>query len=350
MGEHAKYSPSAAARWMKCPDSIGFCEKVSSVFPEETSIFAEEGKMAHELAEAKLRAIAPPAGKPSAVMVAHVNDYVDFCRSLESGVSSSLIEERVTLKNYGLEDCWGTADFIYATPFGHLDVVDLKYGVKEVFPEDNPQLKIYAIGALDRLKDHEVESVRLHIFQPRAGGLKTWETGVDNILGFVDEIKSALKKTGTKTGDHCKWCSAKPICPKMLVALGEVGSPLILKDSSALGENLKRAKLCQEWAKSIEALALSESQAGNVPQGFKLVRGRSTRKWGDESEVIEEFKNLGEGLYEKKILSPAKLEKVLSREEIAPFVSPTVGKLQLAHMSDKRSAVDEFNADNVFGK
>ena len=383
---HARFSPSSASQWVNCPRSVELGEKVEAMFPETDSHYAAQGTLAHDLGEQML--IGYKLDRKNSItakgvkirgrsecddeMRSYMEGYVEYCtdiiEDLKIPKKSILIEEKVSLEPWGIESCWGTADCIIPEPFVIMHVIDLKYGKGvAVSPENNLQLMLYALGALHLLDSQNqfcFEKVRLHIYQPRvSGGVSYWDISVASLKDFVPIFKEAVREATEipdketmplSAGEHCKWCSAKPICPKLMQdSLTAISiNPNIVKDQKELGKLLVLAKLVESWANSIWSLGQDQAKRGNIPANFKLVRGRKSRKWISDKAVVDEFgTDLGDELYTPpKIISPAALEKIVGTEQVSPFVEVIEGSRTLVHSSDKRKPVTpKENADAIFG-
>lgn len=407
---HAKLAPSAAHRWINCPGSI----RLSEGMPEQAaSTFAAEGTAAHELAAHCLEkgfdadrflgsVIDITANGPGAMfgnrgltdpltrfevtdeMAEGVQEYIDHVRSLfmsdgerREGVEVD-IEHRFDLTHVH-HDMFGTGDAVVYDPAGkHLHVVDLKYGRGiAVEAEHNVQLLTYGVGALKRYHNREVERVTLTIVQPRAhhaaGSIRSWTTSVDDLRMFALELKGAAKAceeadAPLAAGAWCKFCPAAAVCPEMRqksLALAQaefadsgsisVPEPETLS-SEQLGSILREVNIIEDWCRRVMEHAHAEATAGRMPDGFKLVDKRASRKWKDEALAAQSIPLLtgigGADLYsEPKLKSVAQMEKTVGKKEFAAIESRLVVKQSsgtvLAPESDKRpaakvSAVEEF--------
>lgn len=364
MTQHAKLSPSSSSRWLNCTASV----KASSAYKNTSSSAAEEGTAAHQLGEICLKTGDSPdkylnqnlSDAPNVIvdqeMVENIQDYVNYCRSLGGDM---LVEERVDFSPW-VNEGFGTSDcIIFKDDVCH--VIDLKYGKGvEVYAERNTQAMIYALGVLNEYWFiHEVSSFVLHIFQPRRNHFDEWEISIEDLLIWADTVKEAANniKTDNVTFNpgekQCQWCQHKPNCK----ALQEFTEKVISAEFDDLDELptpetvnhtvvLKHKALIESWLKAVEQTVFEKLNNGEKVDGFKLVKGRSVRKWGSEQEVIKTLTpELGDDLYIKKLLTAPQAEKLIGKgkfnENYADLVIKPEGKPTLAPESDKRPAIGD---------
>jgi len=365
MTAHAKLSASGAHRWMNCPASISMEEGV----PDRGSTFAAEGTAAHEVAENCLSLglnACDMSGEEIVVedqvfvvddeMVEAVQLYVDYVRDQKGDL---LVEKRVDFSPW-VPGGFGTADAIVLDN-NVATVIDLKYGrgVK-VDAEENPQAMAYALGALygyDFLFD--CETFKLVIVQPRLDHISEWEISRDDLMVWAeDKLKPAADLALSdnppfQPGDsQCRFCKAKATCRALAdhahaVVMdgfgGSVKDPAKLSNEE-VAELLPEVDLVTGWAKSLEAYALQQLETGQDVPGYKLVAGRSTRKWRDEAEAeaaLRKKLKVGE-CFSKKLITPPAAEKLLGKGHaiLADHVTKPEGKPALAPISDKRPALE----------
>ena len=407
MAAHAKLSPSAASRWIGCPGSVALC----ATLPKAPSTFyADEGTAAHALAERCIieKADAVKYKGWSIKLSTKWGESPTFlnpltCKKMEGfEVTSEMIEavqaylealretgeKIIPEQRLSLEHIWpgtfGTCDAqIHDVKNGILYVWDYKHGAGVlVAPDENPQAMLYAEGALHALKDKSwVKKVVVGVAQPRhrSGGIMTWET----TPGFIEDwIKGVVKPAALATtkkdaplvpGEkQCKWCAGKAICPALLGQALEVAKvafkdivaeeiPTITFPNPANMTPEERAKVA-ELLSALDAYKdsffthLQElAERGDSTPGWKLVRGRANRKWRSEAVVVNTLEPiLGELLYDKKLKSPAGVEKLkgLDKKALAQLWETPEGKITLAPESDKRQAVipaalNPFNFDDL---
>jgi hypothetical protein len=366
---HSIYSASGAHRWMNCTPSA----QLEQQFPNETSTYAEEGTAAHDLAEHKLKkALKMRSKKPTSHYHSDEMDdmtdlYVEYCLELIEKSKENckdlqiLIEQKLDFSDY-VPEGYGTGDLVVVGN-GTLHVVDLKYGRGIIVSaEQNPQMMLYALGALslfDML--YEIEKVSMAIVQPRVDNFSTWEITVEELLKWADEElkpKALLASTGGGefcAGDHCRFCRAKNQCRarsvKNLELLKyEFQDPALLTDEE-IAEIIGLADELAKWAGDIytyaTALAINE---GREWDGFKLVEGRTRRKYIDETEVAETAKEAGyTDIFKQSLITITEMEKLMGKKKFKEILGSLVekpkGKLTLVSETDKRQAVEAIKKE-----
>jgi len=394
---HSLLPPSAAERWWNCPGSISLC---STLLPGKSSSYSAEGNVAHSLAEELI------TGKTDCkTLVDRVGEVVSYggfdieiTDEMVDGVFmyADTIKERITkLQKQGRAtpvfgkaevkvsapsvdaEMRGTADYVLYQKGNLLSVFDFKYGKKAVEAKENKQLLIYALGAMEgEGAGIAFDAVELTIVQPRSSlqpPVRTWGTTAKVILSFKEELKKrvrATKRKGAKleAGEWCRFCPASASCPTMF---GEVqrqaqvdfavvpsapGFVPSLPDPRLIpiervGMALAWEDAINSWYEALKMRVKGMLEAGEEVPGWKLVDGKSNRKWRDEEEVIKKFSPvLGETLWEKKLLSPAKLEKVVGKEEVAELTVKPPSSKAIAPASDprpeaRRTAEQDFAPD-----
>lgn len=370
MTQHAKLSASGAHRWLECLGSVD----AEKNLPNTSSFAADEGTAAHELAELVLNdggnchsRIGETLPESQFVvtqeMADYIQQYIDFVTA-QGG--EQFYEERVDFSEW-VPDGFGTSDVI-TIKGDTIHVIDLKYGKGlQVFAENNPQGMLYALGAYsDYSYMSEFKTVKITIVQPRLDHIDEWEISVTDLLkwgAWVAEQAEIIEQGDAPRSPSekaCQWCKAKATCP----ALKSYTEKIILSqfdelelsnsdtlNDSQLRQALEAKKLIVSWLDSVESLVKSKLEAGESFEGFKLVAGRSLRKWGDESEAEKALiELLDQDAYEKKLLTPAKAEKVLGKSKakgIQDLIVKPEGAPTLAPESDKRPSisisVDDFD-------
>lgn len=381
MTQHAElFSPSKAARRLACPGSA----RMEHGLVDTPSQYAEEGSAAHHLAQVCLekgenavrykgRRIVKVNGSFGSIlqagskrndgweinleMVEAVQTYLDYVRNRPAG-GTPLVETRVTIT----PECFGTADFIYAIPFGALYVDDYKHGVGvTVSPEWNPQALSYALGAVYASPyDHDV--VHVSIIQPRAregSGIKSWNLPVAELYKWRDNVllpgieRCKLPDAPLASGSHCKFCKAYGMCPevnKEVTAMMQIHAPAGLPNPALLTNEqlaaiLDKKDMASSWLNEVEALAFRKIESGENVPGYKVVSGRNSRDWTDPGQAETFLESvLADRAYERKLLTPAKAEKAfkecaLDAKQLVQLITTNPGKPTLAPASDKRPAL-----------
>lgn len=375
MGEasaHAILSPSASKRWLTCTPSARF----ELQFPNQETVFAAEGTLAHAISEAMLKAYYGIWTKEQSdiaiveyqkdplyteEMLVFCEQYADFCKSKADKDALVGVEIKLEVQEYVPEGS-GTGDFLALNRgVRRLVFCDLKYGKGvSVSAVDNPQLKIYGLGALlwyAWLWDiTDVEVVELNIYQPRINNYSTWEITVVELLKWAqDELVPKAKLAWDGAGEYapgaeCKFCRARVKCK----ALADHNLDLFkheLKNEKELSDDdildiIKKAPLLAQWAKDIEEYALAEAVKGKKWAGMKLVEGKSNRVLSNAGAVEEKLLKAGfEDIYTtKELLGITGLKKNLGAKVFKEMVEPDLrkppGKPTLVSVDDPRKDFD----------
>lgn len=377
---HALLGPSSAARWIACPPSVRLCEQ----FEDVESEYAEEGSLAHEIAELKVRKLIDPgltSRKFTAAMKklkekelyqeemqGYTDEYVEFIQEQMYFYSTTphvAVEQKVDFSEY-VPDGFGTADCILIAN-DTLHIIDFKYGKGvPVNVENNAQLLLYALGAyLAYEMIFPITHIKMSIVQPRLAIIDTWECRLDYLLEFAmiaqEKAAMALKGEGDfNCGEHCKFCKAKAVCRERANANLELAKyefkaadQLTLEE---IGQILEKAKDLAKWADDLKDYALSESLKGNEVPGWKAVKGRGSRSFTNTDEAIKVLVDNGiaeELLFERKYLTLAQMEKTVGKKEfnnlVGDLIAMNVGKPTLVEASDKREAItNKIKAEDEF--
>ncbi len=388
--KHALLSASSAARWLKCTASPRFEEQ----FPENTSEYAEEGRLAHAICELKVikkfttqisprtyttrlnklkkePLYSPEMDKTSDLYVEHLAEQAMTYNSTPNVAAEVMVHfEEYVPEGFGTCDCIMIGGET-------LSITDYKHGKGvPVSAEGNPQMRLYALGALKRYRavyGNSIKYVRMTIDQPRIQDEVSTETiTVEDLLAWGESIKPAAQKAymGLGTfcpGEHCRFCRGKAQCrarAEQNTALEEFkdcvpenGSkpPLFgqgtLTDEE-IGDLLVRGKDLLAWYKDLEEYALNALLNGGTIPGWKAVAGRSNRAFSDQDAAIAAVIAAGydEALvYERKPKTLTELEKLMGKAEFAAklgsFVVKPQGKPTLAPMTDKREPYNPAAAD-----
>lgn len=373
---HAKLSASSSHRWLHCPKSV----YLEQQFPDSSSIFADEGTLAHEIADKSLtedRACSSFVGAEYKGIVAddemceYVQQYVDFVNNLHG---LSLTEVRVDFSEY-VTDGFGTCDSLVIKD-DTVYITDLKYGKGvKVSAENNEQLMLYALGSIEfatALTEKEITTFSLTIVQPRLDSISTFEISLKRLLSFGEFVKKRVEATkdvnakAVPSQKSCKFCKAKPICKAYIDDnLSKITKdfdvdyknieliPHDLLNNTEISNLIPFIKSIENWCSSFNAHALSIMERGEKIDGYKLVEGRSLRKWAlDEMEVIEKLTEKGlsdEEIHTKKLLTLAQLEKKFNLKKAKWFNDLTFkpqGSPTIAPIDDKRQALNINITDN----
>lgn len=361
--KHSMLGASKAHRWMTCPASV----QLEATFPDEESFYAAEGTAAHALAEMCLISQKPPEEyigvevegfTVDKEMAHHVATYVDYCNVQEG---KKEIELKVDYSEWA-EGGFGTADCVVVND-GVCKVIDLKYGQGvKVSAQKNEQLMLYGLGAAYQFID-EVDTVEMTIVQPRLDHIDTYSIRAKDLYKWANEkVKPAARRVFAPepefnpTPKGCHFCKAKATCRALaehnysltLSSFDNLEEPLVVQVPSTLnveeiGHLLPKMDALIGWAQGIQKHAHKLLMEGGILPNYKLVTGRSTRKWVDEKVAEESLLNIiGDEAYVTKLVSPAQAEKLLGKakaEEITDLWHKPNGKPTLAPESDPRPAV-----------
>ncbi|MBO1001286.1 DUF2800 domain-containing protein [Pseudogracilibacillus auburnensis] len=372
MTKHAILSASGAHRWMNCTPSA----RLELEFEDSSGEAAKEGTAAHELGEHKLRdALKIPTKKPTSIydseeVERYTDEYVQFILEELALVKQKtkdplpLIEQRLDFSNY-VPEGFGTGDcVIVADDVVH--VIDFKYG-QGVLVEagNNSQMMLYALGALNLFDSiYGIDSVKMTIYQPRRENISTFEILKTDLLDWAENTlkpKSDLAFEGSgefKSGEWCRFCRASVQCraraeENLKVAQFEFKKPPLLTDGE-IAEILLHVNNLTKWANEIFAYATNAAvQQGKEWEGFKVVEGRSNRKYTDEKAVAEAAKKAGyEDIYKQSLLTITNMEKLMGKKKfneiLADFIIKTKGKPTLVPLTDKRPEINISTAKNEF--
>ena len=371
---HALLGASSAHRWLNCPGSA----LLTADMPDTTSEYAQEGTLAHSVCESIARwnlqggtQNTPEGATDEMIDCAglYVEAIMDAAQAPEMGERPYIaLEQRVDYSRW-VPDGFGTADCIIIGN-GVLHVIDYKHGKGvHVDADDNPQLMLYVLGALERYAPlYVINTVRWSIVQPRNGGVShAPDMTVDAILYWAENtVRPAAKLAMTPDapflpGDWCRFCKAKGSCRarsdyNLSLECFEKKDPRLM-GADEIGLILQRGKDLAKWLTDIEDYALSELLTGKQITGWKAVEGRAIRVWTDAEAAFKKAVELGVPetmLYERKPLTLAALEKTLGKKQFAPlcdFVTVPAGKPALAPETDKRPAIASApTAEDDFAK
>lgn len=374
---HALLSASSAARWLNCTPSARLEDEHGE---KQSSIYAEEGTLAHELSELYLRKDALNSINEqdfakgleeimanslfNEEMLDAVPIYTDYClgQLAEAKANSSLavmeIEQKLDLTQY-VPESFGTADCVIIND-GLMEVIDLKYGKGvPVHAEWNKQLMLYGLGALQKYDTmFDISNVRLTIVQPRIDNISSWQISVEELRAWAEqELKprAELAFSGggeLNAGDWCRFCAVRNKCralyeQQLEIAKHEFAAPELLTDDE-IADIIKRTPKLIEWANSITEYAQAKAINDNKQwPGLKLVEGISRRKWVDEEQapriIISRCPELStDEICTLKLKPITSIEKLVGKKRFAEILSDTVvkpqGKPTLVPLDDARPA------------
>ena len=379
---HAILSASSAHRWMSCTPSA----RLEETLPESTSEYADEGRLAHEIAELKIRkTFIEPMGARSFnsrlknlqenplyqdEMLGHTDTYLDYITHIAHSYSSRpyvAAEKKLNFSEY-VPDGFGTGDCIIIGE-NTMHVVDFKYGKGvPVSSENNPQMMLYALGAYTEYSFlYPIDYIYLTIVQPRLETeLSVFEIAVEDLLAWGESIKpiaqAAYNGEGEYVpGEHCRFCRAKAQCRARCeintsLEVFKLAKPPLIS-SEEVGDILQRARLLAKWAADLEDYALAECLLGNDIPGWKAVEGRSNREFTDIDGAFKVLKENGVDetmLYIRKPITLTDTEKLVGKKTFSELLESYVikphGKPTLAPETDKREPItNKTTAADVFG-
>lgn len=381
MSSHALLSPSSAHRWMNCP----LAPRLEATLPEKPSEYAREGTVAHSVCEitAKKKFKKVKAAEYNRVikklktdaswddeMLHTAETYVEHLteRAMEFANEPYIaFEVKVDISDY-VPEAFGRCDCVM---FGGdtLIITDYKHGKGvPVSPDENPQLMLYALGALKLYKPLfgvALKKVAVYIDQPRIGAYDGWTCTVDELLAWGESVKPKAQMAFMgfgeyHAGDWCRFCRANGICKaqaeQQIGAFDDfsaaVGNPTALLSPSEMGEVLKRGETLVSWYETVREKALESLLNGEKIPGYKVVEGRSTRCWTDQDKALDKLQESGVDravIYDSVPKTLAQLEKLLGtarfKELVGEFVTKPQGKPTLALETDSRKEFNSAAAD-----
>lgn len=366
---HAVLSASSSNRWLHCPPSARLCES----YDDRGSNYAAEGTDAHELCEYKLRrALDMEANDPtenltwfSAEMADCASSYAAYILELVKAAKQTcadpvvLVEQRVDFSRW-VKSGFGTADCIIIAD-GILQVCDYKHGMGIlVSAEKNPQMQCYALGALELFDGiYDIDTVSMTIYQPRRDNVSTFSLNKDDLYHWADEVlkpAADLAFAGDGNflcGEWCGFCKAKQECraraeANLELARYEFKLPPLLTDEE-VEEILSRIDGLVAWANDIKEYAMQQAINGKEWSGWKLVEGRSNRRYTNETAVADTVSDAGFDPYEHKVLGITAMQKLLGKsrfdELLSVYIEKPQGKPTLVPESDKRPAMNTAKND-----
>lgn len=368
---HAKLSCSSAHRWLTCTAS----PSLEEIYPDQGSVYAQEGTLAHALSEHMLlTALNLPSPHRleelkesdlySEDMLEHAQGYAGYVLEMANSFEDPMIdvEHQVDLSQV-IPEGFGTCDAVILDE-DTLHIVDLKYGKGiEVDAEDNPQLKLYALGALLEYEQiYDISTVLMTIYQPRLDAISTARISARELVEWGEEVAQIAKVAYDGPGEFrpsekaCRFCRAGGHCRARAEAnLALVRDEFRLKptlEPHEIAEILGGIKEWENWIADIEEAALEDALNGVEIPGFKVVEGRSVRTYTDTLGAIQALENAGWDravITQTELLGISALEKVIGKKNFSSILSDYVtkpkGKPKLVPLSDKRAEMNGAQED-----
>ena len=360
--KHAFLSPSSSERWFNCTKSAWLCEQ----FPDLGSVFAAEGTDAHRLCEFLLHdMLGMPDTDPRPSMTYYNQEmeeaaqgYVLFIREkleawkAKGALPTVFVEQRVDLRAY-IPESMGTSDCVIIAD-DEIEIIDFKYGMYRV-PATSLQLRIYALGACELFRNlYDFTRVRMTIYQPRLGAVDEASMDVEELYRWAaEELKPRAElafagQGNYSVGEWCRNCRARRTCRELAahqleIAKYEFTEPPLLSDEE-IADVLDRVDDLVSWATGVKEYALQAALDGRRFAGWKLVEGKSVRKFTDDACVAARVEAAGIDPFEKKMLGLTALEKKLGKRDfqnlLADLVVRSQGKPVLVPVSDKRAEMN----------
>lgn len=369
MNKHALLSASSSHRWLNCPPSARLCE----TYEDAGSDYALEGTDAHALCEYRLKKMLGQEAEDPTENLTYYNTemsdcadgYVEYISELLTEAKKTcadplvIVEQCVDYSRFVAEG-FGTADCVIIGE-GTLYVIDLKFGKgRKVEAEGNPQMRLYAIGALEIFDGlYDIDTISMTIYQPRLGNISTDVISKAELYEWAETVvvptaELAFAGDGEyHCGEWCAFCKAKTECREraqanMELARYEFKRPTLLTDEE-VADILGKIDEIISWANDIKSYALEAAVDGKTWPGYKLVEGRSVRKFTDERAVAGTLVAAGYDPYEQKLLSMTELQKMLGKNTFDTLLGGLIykpqGKPTLVPATDKRPEMNTAKAD-----
>ena len=375
MAKHAFLAASASERWLHCPPSAKLCAQED----DQGSEYARQGSDAHALCEhLLLKALGRETRDPTEDLTYYDSEMQEAAEAYAAFVMEQVaeaktvchdplicVEQTVDFSKW-VQHGFGTADALIVAD-DTLYITDMKYGVGCLVTADgedgtgNSQLKCYALGALDTFGDlYDINRIRLSIFQPRRDNVDTFELMKADLLQWADDVLAPIAKLAYEgqgefeAGNHCQFCRVKATCRKraeyaMELAKYEFADAPTL-DENEIAEILPQIDTLVSWAEDIKSYALNQALSGVRYPGFKLVAGRSNRKYADEAAVARVVSEAGYDPYDKKLVGITEMTKRLGKKRFEELLNGLLikpeGKPVLVPATDTRPELN--NAKNDF--
>ena len=375
MAKHAFLAASASERWLHCPPSAKLCAQED----DQGSEYARQGSDAHALCEhLLLKALGRETSDPTEDLTYYDAEMQEAAEAYAAFVMEQVaeaktvchdplicVEQTVDFSKW-VQHGFGTADALIVAD-DTLYITDMKYGVGCLVTADgedgtgNSQLKCYALGAIDTFGDlYDINRIRLSIFQPRRDNVDTFELTKADLLQWADDVLAPIAKLAYEgqgefeAGNHCQFCRVKATCRKraeyaMELAKYEFADAPTL-DENEIAEILPQIDTLVSWAEDIKSYALNQALSGVRYPGFKLVAGRSNRKYADEAAVARVVSEAGYDPYDKKLVGITEMTKRLDKKRFEELLNGLLikpeGKPVLVPATDTRPELN--NAKNDF--
>ena len=374
MPKHAYLSASASHRWLACPPSAKLCANIL----DQASEYAQQGTDCHELCaylveKALGRDVIDPtenltyydaemqncAEEYRNYVLEQIEAAKEFCKDPQVMIEQRLDFSRWVENGFGTGDCVIVADEI-------LQIIDYKHGLGILVSAGddehggNSQMMCYALGALEVFGDiYDINQIKMTIFQPRRNNISTYTISKENLLKWADEVLAPtaqlayVGKGEFNAGDHCTFCKVKATCRKraeynLELAKYDFEMPAILDDTE-IAAILEKVDEMISWGNDIKDYALQQAQSGVHFEGWKIVEGRSNRKYTDENAVADTVKDAGFDPYEKKLLGITAMSTLLGKKKFEELLGGLIykppGKPTLVPESDKRPAINTAKDD-----
>lgn len=374
MPKHAYLSASASHRWLACPPSAKLCANIL----DQASEYAQQGTDCHELCaylveKALGRGVIDPtenltyydaemqncAEEYRNYILEQIEAVKEFCKDPQVMIEQRLDFSRWVENGFGTGDCVIVADEI-------LQIIDYKHGLGILVSAGdnehggNSQMMCYALGALEVFGDiYDINQIKMTIFQPRRDNISTYTISKENLLKWADEVLALtaqlayVGKGEFNAGDHCTFCKVKATCRKraeynLELAKYDFAMPATLDDTE-IAAILEKVDEMISWGNDIKDYALQQAQSGVHFEGWKIVEGRSNRKYTDENAVADTVKDAGFNPYEKKLLGITAMSTLLGKKKFEKLLGGLIykppGKPTLVPESDKRPAMNTAKDD-----
>ena len=374
MPKHAYLSASASHRWLACPPSAKLCANIL----DQASEYAQQGTDCHELCaylveKALGRDVIDPtenltyydaemqncAEEYRNYVLEQIEAAKEFCKDPQVMIEQRLDFSRWVENGFGTGDCVIVADEI-------LQIIDYKHGLGILVSAGddeyggNSQMMCYALGALEVFGDiYDINQIKMTIFQPRRNNISTYTISKEDLLKWADEVLAPtaqlayVGKGEFNAGDHCTFCKVKATCRKraeynLELAKYDFEMPATLDDTE-IAAILEKVDKMISWGNDIKDYALQQAQSGVHFEGWKIVEGRSNRKYTDENAVADTVKDAGFNPYEKKLLGITAMSTLLGKKKFEELLGGLIykppGKPTLVPESDKRPAMNTAKDD-----